>query len=332
MNKIYILTSAILVVCLGEFFVLNKKLNKTNLLISNTKQFDQKKEEVEVTAILCDRKKNYKINPIYRENCISCGSDDLKKYKCVMADFIKYYVFGGKDHSSNGNKCSKCGMIFSDIAYTDEQMSILYYDYRGSDYVTLRNFYEPGYVYLNNYLKSSHDDDEARKVNIIKVLDENNINYQSSFETVLDYGGDRGQKIPSQFKGEKFVYEISDVKTEAGVKSVSNLEGKSFDFIMCMHVLEHLAFPGKVLQEIKKCMKKDSILYLELPFEMVVEDIEKNNSNFQFVAHEHINFFTPKSTVSILECNGFKTIYCDYRVINVKGHDIKIISALAKVN
>jgi SAM-dependent methyltransferase len=211
-------------------------------------------------------------------------------------------------------------MVFFDIAYTDKQMKLLYSDYRSRAYAFFREKYEAGYSNLNNHLVNSvHNGQHINILNLLSTYAPN-----TKFTRILDYGGDRGQLIPPSLKGEKFVYELSGVDTEEGVKKINKINNKYYDFIMCTHVLEHLINPIEVLYEIKNALTDDGIIYIEVPLQL--NELNNSQSETHFM-HEHINFFNPKSMKSLLELAGFETIFIGEIAINNFG---TVVSALAK--
>ena len=52
----------------------------------------------------------------------------------------------------NSLACRECNHLFLDIRFSDSEMSSLYQDYRGQDYVRLRDSFEPGYAIRNKAL------------------------------------------------------------------------------------------------------------------------------------------------------------------------------------
>lgn len=319
---------------MDSFIIRLENISKSisqNGAVNQTDVINRTNQLAEVLPALVERKKNYRVNPKIRENCINCESIDLKEIRAEVAKFITHYVFGGRFYPTKAYQCKKCNMIFTEISYTDDQMDVLYFDYRGSDYVNVRDFFEPGYRTLNVILSHNPEDHKGRINNIVGLLKLLNID-SASFKSTIDYGGDRGQNIPTSFPGDKFVYDVSDVPVECGIKKIKDIgliKEKKFDFIMCMHVLEHLSEPIKVLNQLKNMMHEKSYLYIELPYEPAVEETNLSNPDFKITAHEHINFYTPESIRSGLQNIGLKVMYSEYREVDVGHAKVKVISAIA---
>ena len=97
---------------------------------------------------------------------------------------------------------------------------------------------------------------------------------------------------------EIYIYDISDENTIEGTRKITFKEiyKKSFDLIICSHVLEHVPYPLKILKNIYKAMNENTFLYLEMPFEKIMHI----KDNFELLDnkkhwHEHINFFSKDS-------------------------------------
>lgn len=133
-----------------------------------------------------------------QNSCILCKSN-VEKSPAVLMPFIAKRIFdwstiqidkswglrdikeGYSYTTVNSCYCQACDFLFLDMRFDDEEMSLLYKDYRGSEYVEIRNKYEPGY--------------EA--INALQLLPDKNLlnleNYLSPFipnaPRLLDWGG-----------------------------------------------------------------------------------------------------------------------------------------------
>lgn len=176
-------------------------------------------------------------------------------------------------------------------------------------------------------------------------------------DSALDYGGNRGDTFSEEFGiDKKYVYDISDVDTVAGVNKISSYDelfNYSFDFIMCNHTLEHIAQPVQFTKNIYDIGTKGTYYYFEMPSENPFEKnkfsilknakllLNPNYSNYKLFIHymyirrepympksEHVNFYTPKSLKVLLEKVGFEVI--DIQEKNEKSAlgDTLVLSAL----
>ena len=104
--------------------------------------------------------------------CVCCGSEDIKSSPAILMPFVAHRIFDwvpvviddtwGLSTIKKGNAysickslyCSNCGFLFLDIRFSDNELSRLYDDYRGVEYNSLRETYEPGYTLRNNSLNA----------------------------------------------------------------------------------------------------------------------------------------------------------------------------------
>jgi hypothetical protein len=157
--------------------------------------------------------------------------------------------------------CKNCVSGFFDYRYSDNEMSKIYKNYRGENYLNTRYRWEPWY---NKAFNEEHDSPEyisMRKESLHKFL----INFLPvSLKTVIDIGGDRGQYIPNFGQAESYVIESSSKKLASGVKRLASLaEISRCDLLIYSHVLEHVANPRR---EVQTLLQYCEYLYVEVPF------------------------------------------------------------------
>jgi SAM-dependent methyltransferase len=289
--------------------------------------------------------------------CLVCGNENIKNNQAKFADFISERVFSGKNQSINLIYCPECGFSYFDYRFNEEECNKLYSCYRDENYQKQRQKYEYWYTKQINDLIGKNDIEiKERKKNLTKII--NDFIDISKIKTVLDFGGDKGQHIPDIFINiEKYVYDISDVKVIDSIKKITDInevKQKKYDFVMCCHTLEHVCEPQKIIDEIKELLNNEGYFYIELPFDSpfyknkldlvqflfnkyfsiptLIKHFLKNikNRNF-YLMHEHINYFTPKSILDLLENSGFEVIYNETKTINCVWSKQEIIGTLAKV-
>lgn len=289
--------------------------------------------------------------------CLICGSKNVNQYDAKFAEFIVARVFDGKNKDFNLVQCKDCGFSFFTYRFEDKEVQKLYTNYRDDEYQKQRQFYDSWYTKsINDLIGKNKKEIKSRNANLTKILK----TYAdiSKIKKVLDFGGDEGQFIPNILNNsQKYVYDISGVKTLDGIISLKTLDDcKKItpDFVMCNHVLEHVVNPLAVVEDIKSILKSGAYLYVELPFD---SPFYKNSfSNLQYLfnpyfslkniwkqyikmkqsnaylMNEHINYYTPASIELLLKNSGFKILYND--VIDIKSEigNSKAISTLCILN
>jgi hypothetical protein len=256
-------------------------------------------------------------------SCICCTSKHLRSSPAVLMPFIAKKVFdydpveitkdwGLRDIQTGMAyslcktlECKECGVLFLDYRFSDYEMARLYDDYRGKVYNNLRTKFEPEYgVIASNY--------KERAAYILDV--ENFLSpYVPKDLAVLDWGGDSGINSCFRFNAKLLhIYDISGINvcSEAQKVSLDECSLYKYDLVTCSQVLEHVPYPSKVLSNIVKVMKSETILYLEVPLEPIFQ--EKTLSSYRGENkkhwHEHINFFSQPSLVKLAQSCGLEVI------------------------
>ncbi len=279
-------------------------------------------------------------------SCVCCGSANLNKSPAILMPFISARTFGwypvkiddtwglntiqkGMAYSiCNSLACGKCGHLFLDIRFSDIEMANLYRDYRGPDYVKLRESFEPGYAIHNEILNNG--------VSFLNEVESFLKPFISNNLTILDWGGDTGVNTPFRVVAEKVdIYDISEKDVIHGVNRVSFEQAQSriYKLIICSQVLEHAPYPADIVNNIKKCMDKDSILYIEIPQEELVRKFENERdlSSRKKHWHEHVNFYTKRSLEELLNYCGFSAAEIRTSKVPMGNNLVYIYQAIAKL-
>lgn len=251
--------------------------------------------------------------------CICCLGTSLLRTPAVLMPFLAKRVFNhdpveitaewglrdlrpGMAYSlCNTLECNDCGVIFLDYRFSDHELSLLYKDYRGEEYTTMRTSYEPGYA-----ATASHYQGRAAYLNSVEEFLAPHLPVRPR---VLDWGGDSGINSPFRFSAESLhIYDISGVEVcpEGTKVSLDECFEHSYDLIVCSQVLEHVSYPFSLLQQIAKLLhcRPKTLLYLEVPLEELFikprcDSTPRGGAKRHW--HEHINFFSPYSLRAMAE-------------------------------
>lgn len=255
--------------------------------------------------------------------CVCCGNSQLKKSPAILMPFVAERVFGwepveitaewnlqtiknGIAYSiCNSVQCENCQFLFLDIRFDENEMTALYRGYREKNYVEMREKYEPGYKERNATLNAG----------IAYLADiENFLTPYLNFPvSILDWGGDTGKNTPFKEKNKAcHIYDISDKPVIEGAEKVNkeSIANTQYDLIICSNVLEHIPYPEDVIFDIKSFMSNNSILYIEVPLENIIQEAEtligihKKKKHW----HEHINFYNENALEKLLERCGFSIL------------------------
>jgi len=80
----------------------------------------------------------------------------------------------------------------------------------------------------------------------------------------------------------------------------ADFDGKFFDYITLIEVLEHVLSPRKFLKDIKNIMREDSLLMISVP--------NVSNDKYDFLSPDHISRFTAESATNLFKTAGFEIV------------------------
>lgn len=206
----------------------------------------------------------------------------------------------------NSVQCSNCELLFLDIRFNENEMNSLYVGYREKQYTELREKYEPGYKEKNDGLNSG--------IHYIPDIEQFLSPHLTFPVSILDWGGDTGKNTP--FKTCNTLLHVYDISSKPvivnGAKNIDKLTAinTQYDLIVCSNVLEHVPYPTEIVLDIKNSMKRDTVLYIEIPQEDLIRtadtktDLHEKKKHW----HEHINFYTEKSIEKLITRCGLSII------------------------
>lgn len=198
--------------------------------------------------------------------CLACGHADLQFRAAIVAPFIAARVFQSRSSVCRLAGCKRCGFAFFEDRFDDTEMTALYAGYRDSDYVKTRHYWEPWYsAKFNSECGGEREMVERRRVyaDTIQECAPGEI-----IDTVLDYGGDRGQMMLGGPGRKHHVFDISGVEAEPGVVRImgkSSLGVATFDLVLLCEVLEHVSDPMQVLRDVQQHVRLGGLLYVTVP-------------------------------------------------------------------
>lgn len=288
------------------------------------------------------------------EECLICEGKNLKIIKTKVSEFLAERMFGKADINTDLIFCKDCGFAFYTLRPDKEQTNQFYKGYRNSDYQKQRQKYDCWYTPQLNEIIGKHPIEvENKKKRLSKIL--NQYIDLSKIKSVLDYGGDKGQNFPDEFKDkEKYLYDLSESESQEGINIVSDLNPlQKYSFIICQGVLEHVCCPNAIIEKFKKISDKNTYVYIEVPFDspfykspfynlqflfskyykihnILKHYIKTRKYKFLYPMAEHLNYFTIQSLEDLLIKSGYKIVSSRVEKVNNVWCREKIISILAQ--
>jgi C-methyltransferase len=156
------------------------------------------------------------------------------------------------------------------------------------------------------------DNFESKKIRLNEILGELGPNF-FKHKKVLDVGGGNNPfvKLLSPYTQDLAISDFS-VTDEAkkvcagnifyGLFEESSIPENTYDVILSFHSMEHMYEPAKVVAKMKKLLKKDGVVIVEVPnFPKVVE-----KTPYYSIFHQHMSMFTRSTLTYLFTRQGFK--------------------------
>ena len=280
------------------------------------------------------------------QTCVCCSGARLSKSPAVLMPFVAKRVF---DHDPveitpdwglrdlrpgmaysvcNTMECDDCGALFLDIRFSDTEMRALYAGYRDESYTTLRERFEPGYRQINQHLSG--------RAPYLPSIENHLLQWVPGAPSVLDWGGDTGINTPLKSQAKRVhVYDISGKAPVAGVQAIGLAEARAntYDLITCSQVLEHVPWPADTVRQIVNLMRRETFLYLEVPFEdlMRAQDGAESLRLAKRHWHEHVNFFSKASMRALVRECGLQLVDLTTIEISLQWRQACVMSVLCRL-
>ena len=282
----------------------------------------------------------------HARHCICCLRERLLCTPAILMPFLAKRIFNhepveitdawglrdiptGMAYSlCNTLECEDCGVLFLDYRFSDDELALLYKDYRGDAYNALRTRFEPSYGST-----ALHYTGRAQYLKDVEAVLSP---YLPARPKVLDWGGDSGINTPFRFMADLLhVYDISGVAVceEATAVSLQECCRHTYDLVTCSQVLEHVSYPVDLLRQITKSLRPQTILYLEVPFEAIFQ----THSDARPLGerkrhwHEHVNFFSPKSLTALANSCGLEVLAANTLPVSLGWRDAAVQMLICRI-
>lgn len=131
-------------------------------------------------------------------------------------------------------------------------------------------------------------------------------------------GNPRSAAIAREFYRD--VWEI-DIESD---RLADALGQRTYKYIVCADVLEHLRDPGSVLRQLAKHLERDGRIFISIPnigYMGVMLEIMAGDFQYRpegLLDSTHLRFFTRMSFLRFLRANGFSGKVIDYTIVDVQ--------------
>lgn len=230
-------------------------------------------------------------------NCYLCGSSKLKVIKKELRHAIQRNVL----------ECQSCGLVFLTTKKTNLQAH-----YKG-DY---RKIYSPviGKESTSKEIYDMYYPIQGTRLERVKK-------YLNKKKRILDIGCSAGHFINTikpfvkevigiefNLDNAKFVNEKLGIKVYTEPIDKTDLPEKYFDVIFCLQTMEHMDDPLAFLKTIKRYLKDDGIIYIEVPnLDEATLSIFHNKAYGDFYYREpHLFYYSKKTLQDLMNKADYK--------------------------
>ncbi|MFN9548353.1 MAG: class I SAM-dependent methyltransferase [Cyanobacteriota bacterium] len=191
--------------------------------------------------------------------------------------------------------CQQCEFLapWHEIGY--DQLSDYYAFYLQDEYKQARTAFQPNFEMLGQLMGSPEEAELRRRQHEQFMAPHLRALHQASAHAdlrLLDFGGGEGLIIPS------FPWIKGDVLEVESAEQPVAKDGHGYDVVQCLHVLEHVGHPQRMVQHLSRHCRTGGLLYIEVPVEY--PGLERVEAGQLPVCHEHINKFCLKSVRALL--------------------------------
>lgn len=254
-------------------------------------------------------------------------SNFCKKRMCPSCNYSKSSLLLKKDGFSIV-KCNKCNLIYVNPILDSEKYLKAYQSKTYQNIVKslgekshiyrVKRFGEERTNYLKNFLKNK------KKINLLDIGCSTGFFIEAAKKegwnceglelnpSAVNFGLKRGLRI--------FQSTLENFKTK-----------KKYDIITLFDVLEHLSNPRQMINQTKKLLKKNGLLYVYVPNWNCASRILMKEQNCHFIwPTHHLTYFTPKTLQSFFNKLKFKLI--DWETQGLDLYDFAWLSKKKKKN
>jgi SAM-dependent methyltransferase len=227
------------------------------------------------------------LDETFHRNCPVCGSNTLRHKP--------FETFIENRHLYSVRICDECGFVFQNPIYDKEHYHSLPCSYPRNylkhSYNRARYILELCRDYLKDKRKISVLDIGAGKGGVVYYIEQLRLGAICYGVTLEEERIDKVWDSNLALRMTNFDFETDFVWNQ------------TFDFIIMAHVLEHFIDPSKAIQIVRKLLKDDGILYIEVPSLYFTEYRTKS-----VWTPEHLSYFTEISLFNLLNKNGFRLL------------------------
>ena len=239
------------------------------------------------------KNKEYKFEKV--KECGICKNKDFK----IISEKDRY------GFKFNTVICENCGFVFTNPHFTYDSYNKFY----ENDY---RNLYIGKEAHMQKLFESQYNHGKRIYEFVLKNIDLKDkvvVEIGVGSGGILKYFKDKGCRVYGVDFDEKYLDYGRNQGLELYFGSINELIKRNIkaDLIIYSHVLEHIIDLKKELRYIRKIMKKQGSVYIEVPG---IKNLEKNYELdfLKYLQNAHVYNFSLDSLKNLFLLNGFELI------------------------
>ena len=230
--------------------------------------------------------------------CSICHSPIRTKFQLDFQDLPGAYE---KLYTQYVGICDKCGYIFTQNPFSDEQLSMRYkelskFEYDAADYILDNQFKEQSLRQLH-FLQENIDFSRINSLLEIGAASGYNLSlYTSLLKRVL---GIEPSKKNCMLAKEYYGVEMFNGMFHEYIQSNQN---EQFDIVFLSMILEHIVDPAHFINLCEQLCRR--YIFIEVP----ILDLRHEEEPLGIFAEEHVSLFTIDSLYELMRRAGFKLV------------------------
>jgi 2-polyprenyl-3-methyl-5-hydroxy-6-metoxy-1,4-benzoquinol methylase len=217
----------------------------------------------------------------YLDKCIGCESKGIVRMPRYAKDFLC--------------QCSQCGLIFSQLIPTIDELDKVYSKYSRANSISS--------ITIKRYEELLEEFEKYRKTG--KILDVGagdghflEVAKMAGWDVYGTEYDDRAIALCKQ-KG---------IKTFQGKLSLNDYEENFFDVVTSFEVIEHINNPNEDLGIINKILRKGGVLYITTPNFNGISRRYQRERWTELCYPEHLTYYSAKTLSNLVNAHGFRTL------------------------
>ena len=227
--------------------------------------------------------------------CSICHSSIRTKFQLDFEDLPGAYE---KTYTQYIGICDKCGYIFTQNPFSDEQLNMRYkelskFEYDANDYILDNKFKEQSLRQLH-FLQENIDFGRMNSILEIGAASGYNLSlYTGLFKRVLG--------IEPSRKNCTLAKKLYNIEMYNGMfnEFIKTNPNEHFDIVFLSMILEHIVDPARFIEQCKQLCNK--YIFIEIP----ILDLRHEEEPMGIFAEEHVSLFTIDSLYELMRRSGF---------------------------